>query len=504
MNNLFKFVKGHIRILWSLMWVQILQENRYVARIDEYSEIDYDAIVAYAAKAAQVPESTMYMAMDAIFDAISYFVTQGHSVELPFIGTFSFGINGKAAWTEEEAKDLASKVYRKKIKFLMTPQMRQLIRNVSFESITDDKGLTPSGGPQVISASKRVIGEGITEGNKNFEIRIEGANLSALSGVTGIASVYDADGNASEVEFELTSEDGRYWTALFNDYYGIDSITLFKDGNSFYGISFGQEAGEYVDSVYSITDSLELTENCTLHTGNHTLKVSGWNVDTFQLKKDGVVVPFTSTAKAVCVAVVEINADCVLTIADKTFNVTAVDEPVEDPLIQTLKCNGISVPNGGSSTIIVGAAYDFTAEGQNLSGLTQADIVGPGTVSNFTKSDSMVQFRFEPTGEGQLSIAGVFTVTLEEDDPEELPAIATVGGVANNGSKSIMSSTGTLDVVMSSGDFADVTVESSNPVITVTKGTGDKINLSGEGAAAIYFRSGSTTIFTLNVTMEDY
>ena len=43
MNNLFKFVKGHIRILWSLMWVQILQENRYVARIDEYSEIDYDA-----------------------------------------------------------------------------------------------------------------------------------------------------------------------------------------------------------------------------------------------------------------------------------------------------------------------------------------------------------------------------------------------------------------------------------------------------------------------------
>ena len=504
MNNLFKFIKGTIRILWSLQWMQQKQENRYVAHIDNYSEISYDAIVAYAAKAAQVPESTMYMAMEAIFDAISYFVTEGHSVELPFIGTFSFGINGKAAWTAEDAKDLANKVYRKKIRFVMTPTMRSLIRNVSFTSIVDDKGLTPSGSPQVISTHKRTIGEGATEGNKNFEIRIEGANLSALSGVTGVASVYDANGDAQEVEFELQSEDGRYWSAFFNDKYGIDSITLFKDGDSFYGISFGQEAGEYVDSVYSITDSLELTADCSLHMGNHTLKVSGWNVDTFQLKKDGVVVPFTSTAKAVCVAVVEINADCVLTIADKTFNVTAVDEPLEEPLIQTLKCNGISVPNGGSSTIIVGSAYDFKAEGSNLSGVTAGDIVAPGTISNFVASDSEVDFRLTTTGEGELSIAGVFSVTLEEEDPEDLPAIATVGGVANNGTKTLMSSSATLDVVMTSGSFADVTVASSNPVITVAKGTGDKINLSGEGEAAIYFRSGDTTIFTFNVTMEDY
>ena len=504
MNNLFKFVKGHIRILWSLMWVQILQENRYVARIDEYSEIDYDAIVAYAAKAAQVPESTMYMAMDAIFDAISYFVTQGHSVELPFIGTFSFGINGKAAWTEEEAKDLASKVYRKKIRFLMCPEMRNLIRNVSFESIVDDKGLTPSGSPQVISASKRVIGEGITPGNKNFEIRIEGANLAALSGVTGVATIYNAVGETSEVEFDLLSDDGRYWKAVFLNKYGIESITLYKDGESFYGISFGQDAGEYVSSVYSVTDSLELTADCSLHMGNHTLRISGNNVDTFQLKKDDVVVPFTSTSSAVCVAVVEIDDDCVLTIADKTFNVTAVDEPVEDPLIQTLKCNGISVPNGGSSTIIVGAAYDFKAEGQHLSGLTAADIVAPGTISNFVASESQVDFRLSVTGEGTLKIGDGFQVTLEEEE-EELPVIATVGGVSNNGSKTIADSTGTLAVVMTSGEFADVTVESSNTsAITVSKGTGSNINLSGEGTAAIYFRSGSTTIFTLNVTMESF
>lgn len=503
MNNLFKFIKGAIRLLWSLQWMQQKQENRYVAHIDNYSEISYDAIVAYAAKAAQVPESTMYMAMEAIFDAISYFVTEGHSVELPFIGTFSFGINGKAAWNAEDAKDLANKVYRKKIRFVMTPTMRSLIRNVSFTSVVDDKGLTPSGAPQVITARKRVIGEGATEGNKNFEIRIEGANLSALSGVTGVASIYDASGAASEVEFELNSEDGRYFSALFNDKYGIDSITLFKDGDSFYGISFGQDAGEYVDSVYSITDSLELTEDCTLHMGNHTLKVSGYNVDTFQLKKDGVVVPFTSTSKTVCMAVVEIDGDCVLTIADKTFNVTAVDEPVEDPLIQTLKCNGISVPNGGSSTIIVGSAYDFKAEGQHLSGLTQADIEAPGTISNFVASESAVEFRLTTTGEGQLKIAGVFTVTLEEDDPEELPAITSVGGVANNGSKSIAGESTTLSVVMSSGSYNDVTVESSNPVIQVAK-SGTGIYVVGEGSAAIYFRSGSTTIFTLNVTLEAF
>lgn len=62
-------------------------------------------VTYYAAKAAHVPESTIEMAGEALFDAINYFCANGHSVQVPGIGTFGTQFKTKVAQSEEDVSD---------------------------------------------------------------------------------------------------------------------------------------------------------------------------------------------------------------------------------------------------------------------------------------------------------------------------------------------------------------------------------------------------------------
>ena len=68
-------------------------------------------LVAYAANAAHVPESTIRMAKEALFQAIVYYCTQGHPVEIPNLGTISVGLRTKTVRDED---DLNADVIRQK------------------------------------------------------------------------------------------------------------------------------------------------------------------------------------------------------------------------------------------------------------------------------------------------------------------------------------------------------------------------------------------------------
>ena len=94
--------KGKINIGYNARRIGYNGETRLVGKADRYSTITYEAIVAYAAKAAAVPESSIEMAMEAIFDAMNYFVLNGHSVQIPNLGTFSLGINCKSSQNESD------------------------------------------------------------------------------------------------------------------------------------------------------------------------------------------------------------------------------------------------------------------------------------------------------------------------------------------------------------------------------------------------------------------
>lgn len=61
-----------------------------------------DDLVAYAANAAHVPESTVRMAKDALFRAILYYCANGHPVEIPGLGSIGVNIRTKVAKSEKD------------------------------------------------------------------------------------------------------------------------------------------------------------------------------------------------------------------------------------------------------------------------------------------------------------------------------------------------------------------------------------------------------------------
>ena len=95
--------------------------------------IKEDDFIAYAANAAHVPESTMKTAKHAIFEAINYFVLNGHAVQLEGLGSFSPRINSKTTQNPEDVS--AELITRKYIKFNPSGEIQALCaaENISFE-----------------------------------------------------------------------------------------------------------------------------------------------------------------------------------------------------------------------------------------------------------------------------------------------------------------------------------------------------------------------------------
>lgn len=127
--------KGQININYKPRNIAILNKEALVGQADRYSTIGYEAIVAYAAKAAAVPESSIDMAMEAIFDALNYFVLNGHSVQIPNLGTFSVGVRAKGALTEQAFQsDFAQNLRNVKINFLPDPELKQMLSSTAINT----------------------------------------------------------------------------------------------------------------------------------------------------------------------------------------------------------------------------------------------------------------------------------------------------------------------------------------------------------------------------------
>jgi nucleoid DNA-binding protein len=107
--------------------VAVIDDNRVLARNVRYSTIPYSAIVAYASKAAAVPESSIEMAMEALYDAVNYFVLNGHSVQIPNLGTFSLGVHAKSAASEVEfSANFAKNLKRIILRFLPDTELKAI------------------------------------------------------------------------------------------------------------------------------------------------------------------------------------------------------------------------------------------------------------------------------------------------------------------------------------------------------------------------------------------
>lgn len=81
------------------------QPEKYRLHWSRGATITDEDITQYAAQASHVPESSIILAQEALFDAIDYFCANGHSVQVPYLGTFSVNLNSKVVEMAEEANE---------------------------------------------------------------------------------------------------------------------------------------------------------------------------------------------------------------------------------------------------------------------------------------------------------------------------------------------------------------------------------------------------------------
>ena len=118
------------------------------------------AIVAYAAKAAGVPESSIALAMEALFDAMNFFVLNGHSVQIPNLGTFYLCVSVKSSASEAEfTANFAQNLRRVSIRFLPDPELKAMIASTAINTLVDDGGYISEG---IISVTSALFGQGST------------------------------------------------------------------------------------------------------------------------------------------------------------------------------------------------------------------------------------------------------------------------------------------------------------------------------------------------------
>ena len=501
--NLVGMIKGKMTALFKLMWVETMGAMRYVGHAKEYSQIDLDSIVAYAAKATNLNEADMRRALDSLFDAINYFVTEGHPVELPYLGTFSFGIRCKACDDAEAAKNALDGLKQKKVLFRPCVGLVSLMNNISWDVEVDENGNTESDDPNVTSfqygGANMVPGQ-IYLYNAGKQLRIYGSNLENCSVA---AVVYDEEGETTTQNLTLTKSGKALFDAsALADCYGIQSLTVLNDGNTVKSINLGRGAGDpYVASV-KLNGLTILPGNNTVikhDDGQYMLQLNGFRVNEVAVLLDDEEVTWRISGSAMSDAMLNISGNsAVIKVGNATYNIAMT---TAQSVISTLTANGVSVQNGGSSAISVGQTYHFVAAGTNLSGITSADIEAPGTVSGFAASANQVNFDFVPSGAGTLNIADLFSVTLTA----ATSGITSIGGVSNGGYKSLSSASESLAIVGTVPESATVTVSGNGTATAAFDTNRTHLNISNANGVTntVTIQNGTTTIFQFGLSYDD-
>ena len=121
------------------------KKEAYVTRSITLPRIDKDTLLARAADNSGIRRGVFYQAVDALCNEFKNFLMNGHSVEVPEVGSFRFGVNAKATDTEAEAG--AGQAYRRKIHYVPNKSLWRMLQQVSLidhnETDEDDEEPEP-------------------------------------------------------------------------------------------------------------------------------------------------------------------------------------------------------------------------------------------------------------------------------------------------------------------------------------------------------------------------
>lgn len=119
----------------------------YKAQVVRGPVVKGDDLIAYAANAAHVPESTVRMAKDALFQAILYYCANGHPVEIPGLGSIGVNIRTKVAKSEKDLS--ADNIMQKYLRWYPKKEIRVAgtLANLKFVENKELSKLAIAAGP---------------------------------------------------------------------------------------------------------------------------------------------------------------------------------------------------------------------------------------------------------------------------------------------------------------------------------------------------------------------
>ena len=516
--------QGKISISFLLQRSALLDRNIYMARPDIYTQIEMGSVITYAAKAAGIHESDMVSTLDALVDAFSYYICNGHSFKLDGVGTFSLSLSASTADpTNPVAATGASAVQSVGINFLPDKSLKQMLTNTSITCVAvNPNGLAEDPTPMLTSISSpnyslSCVGMGLGKGFclEPGTITLKGYNFSKNTKVvvTGederqVANLVPKMINAS-CNVALCAYEGSVIPV-------VRKVALYE----------GEQLMKEMNVTGSLSEKLSVTignvalfDGAVITAGSYNMTVRGSEIAGVAVKLDNnSLTPLSATASQITFNNVVLTEGAHrLTVGDKTYNFNVSAQPSAN--VSRLTSNGVTVNNGGTSTMLAGRTYTMVASGTYLNLLSASDIVATGNLTLSNKTINANQVKFDVTveegwhGEGSLSIGGYFRVNITV--PEGADGITSVGNIQNNGMITYNGNGEQKYDIVGSIDLAAVTAyvaPYNNPSAAVVSpavyvdAEGSKLVINNNlgtvaGSSIIYLRDGDTTLFKLNISL---
>lgn len=92
-------------------------EEMYVMKVDHYSTLGAEKIIRYASETSNIPKAVLWASWEALGQAITSWVLEGHIVEVPGLGNIRAEVRAKAQSKAEDVTE--SDIFRRKL--LLTP-----------------------------------------------------------------------------------------------------------------------------------------------------------------------------------------------------------------------------------------------------------------------------------------------------------------------------------------------------------------------------------------------
>ena len=121
-----------IKVKGKMQRVAVMDSNRVVGRAVRYSTVKGDQLVSYASQSSHIPESTLRACTLAMREAISYFVLNGHHVNL---GKFGYlGVHSKQLSAVDYEQVNASLVKSMTIGYTPSVEIKQALALLKIET----------------------------------------------------------------------------------------------------------------------------------------------------------------------------------------------------------------------------------------------------------------------------------------------------------------------------------------------------------------------------------